>query len=777
MPQFGRATAVLLNEGWTDHNNSSAGADIIAAINETSPNDATYVKGPANVDKADLTFTVTDLNDPFSSGGHILKYRTAAIGTTPDYDLEVSVLQGSVEIADWETLDVSTSITQPEQTLTAGEADAITSYEDIPIRLRQLKSPLLRDDFTTDIDPMTDPRTMQPGTPAGTWDVTGTLSEIDDSWLGMFGNNTWGQQRLLADQTFARTEGRIACFLYAPEDSQDDAFIGWASGVVADPRTDGASFGHEDFIPTIATHGLKIPLSPDPANSRDFKPTLYFVGIALRAQGFYVLISAVAPITGAIQAINDKIGIPAWPSYRILYANALDTVTPLRPFYSVLSTHNYSHGLISKGMRVADVAAWSADGYLSSGIDRFNRADNTSSLGAGWTADHGTWGVISNQAYWSADGGVFNRARKDFGGNGDGIWRVKIKAPTTVTHGFGYIIRAVDANNFIRVWNNGGSAGIVVQAWVAGSPESIGSSGGSFTWVAGTDYTIETVTFGNWYKVYVNGVERIGWVQDANSRHLTATGMGPYALGAAEARWDDMECVPNTGTWPDYIQALGPVPIIPVVGATVAADTFTAANGTAIAGRTTTTGSKTWAETDLIATTGPGVFDIQSNAARNNDTSDGFTQDHQYAAYFDSGIADHEVTVNITTPAASDQIRAGVIVRFLDKDNFIVARLLRDDVAQLNSHEIELREVVAGVVVGGDPGVVRKTNFKNFFQASTSYELKAQALGRMLHIYLNGIPVISYLIDTLVTATNVGLYHDDDDDGSVFNDITVKALS
>jgi hypothetical protein len=135
------------------------------------------------------------------------------------------------------------------------------------------------------------------------------------------------------------------------------------------------------------------------------------------------------------------------------------------------------------------------------------------------------------------------------------------------------------------------------------------------------------------------------------------------------------------------------------------------------------------------------------------------------------------VTVNITTPAASDQIRAGVIVRFLDKDNFIVARLLRDDVAQLNSHEIELREVVAGVVVGGDPGVVRKTNFKNFFQASTSYELKAQALGRMLHIYLNGIPVISYLIDTLVTSTNVGLYHDDDDDGSVFSDITVKALS
>jgi hypothetical protein len=638
---------------------------------------------------------------------------------------------------------------------------------------------LLRDLFTTSIDPMTDPRTMEPGvgSTGGTWDVTGVLSEIDDGYLGMQGTGAWGGSRLLSDQTFARAEGRTLWFLYTSEDADDDAFIGWASGVVADPRTDGASWGHEDYIPTVATHGVKVPLSPDPTNSRDYKPTMYLVGIALRAQGFYVLVSSVAAITGAAINMNDRIGIPAYPSARIFWVDSDDTVTPLRPVISVLSTHSYPHGLRLDDLRVQDITGWTADGYLSNAIDRFTRADSAVTLGAGWTADHGTWGISSNQAYWAVDGGVFNRARKTFGASGDGIWRWKIKAPTTVTHIFGAIIRAVDANNFIRVHNNGGASGILIQSWVAGAFDAtIASSGGSFTWVAGQTYDIAVYTSGAWYKLYVDGVERIGWTQDANSRHLTATQMGPYALGAAEARWDDMEWVPHTTTIPAQMQ-VGAVPIIPTVGAIVAADTFTAANGTAIAGRTTTTGSKTWAEADLLATTGPGVFDIQSNAARNNDTGEAGVEDHQYAATFDSGIADHEVTLNITTPPAGNQIRAGVIVRYADKDNYIVARLLLDDAAQPTNDEIELREVVGGVMVGGDPGVVKKVNLKNYYAFNTSYELKAQALGRTLHVYLNGIPVITYIIDTLTTQTRVGLYHDDDDDGSVFDDITVKSLT
>lgn len=91
--------------------------------------------------------------------------------------------------------------------------------------------------------------------------------------------------------------------------------------------------------------------------------------------------------------------------------------------------------------------------------DSFNRADNASSLGAAdtgqvWQAIAGTWGILSNQAYCSADGGAFfSVALLSDAGGADGVLQVTLAQPGGASGGSSWIIfrSTADANQFIYV--------------------------------------------------------------------------------------------------------------------------------------------------------------------------------------------------------------------------------------------------------------------------------------------------------------------------------------
>ena len=105
-------------------------------IDESSPSDADYTESPLAPANATLDVGLSDVEDPQSSSGHTVRYRYAknAAGGA-QIDLTVSLRQGvGTQIAAWAHTNISETVVQQNQSLSAGEADAITDYADIRLR-------------------------------------------------------------------------------------------------------------------------------------------------------------------------------------------------------------------------------------------------------------------------------------------------------------------------------------------------------------------------------------------------------------------------------------------------------------------------------------------------------------------------------------------------------------------------------------------------------------------------------------------------------------------
>lgn len=132
MPQFARPDSTVTAGGWT-------GVGVAALwdnLNETSASDADYdqtASGPVN---DAMEVGLTDVSDPLVGTGHIVRYRLskdAAAGRT--IDITVELRQGTTVIASWVESNVSETFTLFEHTLATAEADAITSYTDLRLRI------------------------------------------------------------------------------------------------------------------------------------------------------------------------------------------------------------------------------------------------------------------------------------------------------------------------------------------------------------------------------------------------------------------------------------------------------------------------------------------------------------------------------------------------------------------------------------------------------------------------------------------------------------------
>jgi hypothetical protein len=119
--------------------------NIYTTIDEgsASPNDADYIKSPLAPASSPYVAKVTSLSDPLSSSGHIIRARLAkdAAGGA-QIDATVQLRQGYVSegtpgtlIATLTQANVTDTFTTYSYTLSGAEADAITDYTSLYLRV------------------------------------------------------------------------------------------------------------------------------------------------------------------------------------------------------------------------------------------------------------------------------------------------------------------------------------------------------------------------------------------------------------------------------------------------------------------------------------------------------------------------------------------------------------------------------------------------------------------------------------------------------------------
>lgn len=136
MPQFARPDATTTLGNYTDH--AGGVTNIHLTIDEVSADDADFIRSPISPANEVYVCSLSDVTDPVSSSGHIMRMRTstdqASGGETLDFTQQLRQgytnegAQGTL-IASQSRTGVSNSTwTTSAYTLSAVEADAITDY-------------------------------------------------------------------------------------------------------------------------------------------------------------------------------------------------------------------------------------------------------------------------------------------------------------------------------------------------------------------------------------------------------------------------------------------------------------------------------------------------------------------------------------------------------------------------------------------------------------------------------------------------------------------------
>ena len=143
MAQFGRPSADTNNpDAYTDQGGGST--TIYTTIDESVASDADYIRSPLAPSSDVYVTALSTLEDPVSSTGHVIRTRLAkdAAGGA-QIDATIQLRQGYVSEASLGTLiatvpstsSLSETFTDKNHTLSGAEADAITDYTDLALRI------------------------------------------------------------------------------------------------------------------------------------------------------------------------------------------------------------------------------------------------------------------------------------------------------------------------------------------------------------------------------------------------------------------------------------------------------------------------------------------------------------------------------------------------------------------------------------------------------------------------------------------------------------------
>jgi len=141
MAQFARPDADIVDGNWVK--STGGNVNLFQMIDETPFDDADYIESGLAPATDAVAVNLSDVTDPVSSINHIVRYRygkDSAAGA--QIDIVVQLRQGYVSEGAQGTLihaethtNVSSGFTAGTFTLSGGEADAITNYADLQIRI------------------------------------------------------------------------------------------------------------------------------------------------------------------------------------------------------------------------------------------------------------------------------------------------------------------------------------------------------------------------------------------------------------------------------------------------------------------------------------------------------------------------------------------------------------------------------------------------------------------------------------------------------------------
>lgn len=135
MVQVARPASTTTVGDWRTQSN---GTDLHTAIDEATFSDSDYITSPANPNGTVSTIAFGSLTDPQSSSGHVLRFRharDAAGGTAVDILVALWQTGGGVAIASTTVQPSGTAYTAGTINLTGTQADAITNYGQLELRV------------------------------------------------------------------------------------------------------------------------------------------------------------------------------------------------------------------------------------------------------------------------------------------------------------------------------------------------------------------------------------------------------------------------------------------------------------------------------------------------------------------------------------------------------------------------------------------------------------------------------------------------------------------
>jgi hypothetical protein len=678
----------------------------------------------------------------------------------PDIRAAIEALSGGADIATHNAdetahpsiLTLIESLQTELATLTA-RVDLLENPPEPPL------SYALRDLFTTDATPlMTGVAEPGPGQRVVT-DTRGVLRTVDGAlrYQGIGGTGVlttypygnvgmrWAGQE--------RQAGRALVGLVTLSDRHDRITFGWsASAGAADKRAEGYHWSHEDGGLYASRPGMRQIID---VTMSQIGPDQYLIVALLHSSGATVLLSSAGSKTG--HGVTDPRGVPQYPDALVLDVSRSGNDATLYPNIQFSDEMSYPLGHVIQDVRVVDLEdAWTNDYGLAQSYDLFS---GSGALQVPWTVRAGTWSQSGGALTLTGNAG-FNRVSRP--GLADGRFVFTVEIPSSGLPFFGCMIREVDANNYLRLFNDGTNT-IKLHAFIGGN--LVGQIlGGAYTWELGETYEITVLTQGNKYQIFING-ERFtggGWVTDVNNWCVNGTGYGPYVLdNGHQANYHDVACYPHVITLPDAIGE-GATPVIRTAGATLYQTDFTAADGTSLADLGWTLGSGTTAT-------------VQSNRAQLSGSG-------QLLAVRDVGQRNVEINMRvICPPVVAGYIFAGPILWYTDANNWCAVRMAQDIVGQPLNPEIEVMRRINGseVVVGKFQSAIPE------YTANSAHDLRVQVgpdpnapETDLLQVWWNNDLVITRRISAeLPRSTTFGIHRPSVDDGCVVDSWSVAALT
>lgn len=127
--QFSAPSADVSTGNWQP----TSGSSLYAMLDEIDPSDADYIRTATPGDVCVVALEAA--TDPGVSTGHVVSYRIMGDGSS---GLQVSLMQGGTPIASWTHDPAPADWTTYAQTLSTGEADAITDYAALRLRFTEV---------------------------------------------------------------------------------------------------------------------------------------------------------------------------------------------------------------------------------------------------------------------------------------------------------------------------------------------------------------------------------------------------------------------------------------------------------------------------------------------------------------------------------------------------------------------------------------------------------------------------------------------------------------